>query len=112
MIKELLLIFLCTAALITAHNSDKKITHKKITQNDTSKTENILESKQTNESEKIPKHGIAQEGTAESSTAKKIPESGTVKESTIAGAETETSPVAQTRTEKKDDSYYSELPIT
>ncbi len=107
MIKELLLIFLCTAALLTAHNSDKKIT-----QNDTSKTENILESKQTNESEKIPKHGIAQEGTAESSTAKKIPESGTVKESTIAGVGTETSPVAQTRTEKKDDSYYSELPIT
>ena len=108
MIKELLLIFLCTAALLTVHNSDKKIS-----QNDTSKTENILESKLTNESEKIPTHSIAQEGTAESSTAKKIPESGTVKESTIAGSETETSPVAQTQTEKKDHSYYNKkyLPV-
>ena len=49
----------------------------------------------------------------ESSTAAKIPKSGIAQENTIAGIGTETSPVAQTQTEKKDDSYHNKkyLPV-
>ena len=108
MIKELLLIFLCTAALLTAHNSNKKISH-----NDNSQTENILESKPANKTGKNLESGVVQESMVESSTAAKIPKSGIAQENTIAGVGTETSPVAQTQTEKKDDSYYNKkyLPV-
>ena len=108
MIKEMLLIFLCTAALLTAHNSNKKISH-----NDNSQTENILESKPANETGKNLESGVVQESMVESSTAAKIPKSCIAQENTIAGIGTETSPVAQTQTEKKDDSYHNKkyLPV-